>query len=56
MGRVVEVLAADKAVGEEVLVVGLAAPAALVDKVAPADKVEDAHPPLLKHLMQIMTE
>ena len=47
MGRVVGVLAADKAVEEEVLVVGL------VDKVAP---VEDAHPPLLKHLMQIMTE
>ena len=46
----VEVLAADKAVGEEVLVVGL------VDKVAPVDKVEDAHPPLLKHLMQTMTE
>lgn len=34
-GRVVEVLAVDKVAGE-VLVVGL---------VAPADKVEDAHPP-----------
>ncbi len=43
-GRVVEVLAADKAVGE-VLVVGLVALVVLVDK------VEDAHPPLLKLLM-----
>ena len=55
-GRVVEVLAADKAVGEEVLVVGLVAPVAPVDKVALLDKVEDAHPPLLKLLMQTMTE
>ena len=47
-GRVVEVLAADRAEEEEeVLVV---APA------APVDKVEDAHPPLLKLLMQTMTE
>lgn len=55
-GRVVEVLVADKVVGE-VLVVGLVAPAALValvDKVALA--VEDVHPPLLKLSMQIMTE